>query len=328
VEGRVVARLALLALALGGCSLLVSVDGLTGGARDGGGGGGDGPPGQDAGDGASCKSGPTDNLNCGRCGHSCLGASCTGGKCEPFKIATNQDHPLGVFVAPDGSQNAQYVFWVNQMPHPSLRRADKTTGGGQTSLENPGDLGVDPYDLVADDNFIYWTEFSQSQIYKKSIVAGSKQGLWSPGGKAGFMAIDGSVLYATGLQGSLGIVANGQALYSGTYTVGGLAVNRNIVYWIEQEPRLIVSGLNQGGASPTTWAMTDVKPMGLAVDDDYLYWTENGVRIQRLSLKNVGTAETIYTASQPFGDTDLTVDGVSIFWTESQNGLVLRLAKP
>jgi hypothetical protein len=324
-----VIRFAALALALGGCSLLVSVDGLTGGTRDGGT-MDQTTPGVEAGaDVAMCTPSNTDNLNCGRCGHSCLGASCAAGKCEPIRLATNQAHPLGIFVAPDGSRNDKYVFWVNQMPPASLRRADKADGMHALSLDSPGDLGMDPYDLVADDNNVYWTEFSSSQVYMKGILSGSKAVLWSPGGKAGFMSIEGGFIYATGLQGATGIITNNkQAIYSGNYTVSGLSAHNGVIYWIEQELKTIVAGDPQGMKPPATWVTpTGPNPMGLAVDDDYFYWTEDGVRLQRRA-RGGGNTETLYTASQPFGDSDLAVDSVSVFWTDSQNGQVMRMAKP
>jgi hypothetical protein len=334
-----VTRLAALALVLGGCSLLVSVDGLTGGSAPAADGGGiDQTAGPDAAidarapDGGACTASfDTDAENCGRCGHSCLGASCSGGRCEPFRVATGQDHPLGIFVAPEGSRNAGYVFWVNQSPHASLRRALKN-GQNQVPLDDPSDALQSPVDIVADDNNIYWTEspVNASGVFKKAISAGMKQPYSSVGsGRAGFLAIDGSTLYASSFSAPTGFILSDQNLYSGPYTVGGLAVQANVIYWIQQEPQVIVSGGKQGGnpSDTTMWARTDVKPMGLAVDDGYIYWTENGSRIQRLS-KTAGGAETIYTASQPFGDTDLAVDNDSLFWTENQNGLVLRLAKP
>ena len=85
-----------LGLLLCGCEWLVPLDGLAGGPRDGG---------------TGCRGDlTTDRLNCGSCGHSCLGGECVKSRCQPVIIAEDQPGPLGIGVS------SHYVFWVNQAP--------------------------------------------------------------------------------------------------------------------------------------------------------------------------------------------------------------------
>jgi hypothetical protein len=57
-------------------------------------------------DSASCAADLTkDKLNCGRCGHSCLGGECTAGKCQGLELGAIADVPLFHVVASD-----QHVF--------------------------------------------------------------------------------------------------------------------------------------------------------------------------------------------------------------------------
>lgn len=66
----------------------VSGAGATGGASGAGGGPSDAGDASDAPD-ANCGANlQTDALNCGACGHSCLGGQCQGGKCQPVKLGS------------------------------------------------------------------------------------------------------------------------------------------------------------------------------------------------------------------------------------------------
>ncbi len=96
---------ALVSMVAAGCSFTVSLDelqggvgsaggGASGGAATGGGGAGGGAGGLDCpsgstdcdGDGASCEDLASDSVNCGTCGHDCLGGDCVGGMCQPVVL--------------------------------------------------------------------------------------------------------------------------------------------------------------------------------------------------------------------------------------------------
>src|SRR5215472_1277771 len=62
-------------------------------------------------DAAPCPPGTdfnTDALNCGRCGHSCLGGACTAGACQPLVVSSNEANPY-IMAADDTG-----VYWANQ----------------------------------------------------------------------------------------------------------------------------------------------------------------------------------------------------------------------
>jgi hypothetical protein len=105
------------ALALTGCSALLDVKDIyfdpaaSGGSADGG--GADGTPTTEAGgttdggtDSATCVADTmTDALNCGRCGHSCVGGTCTAGVCQAFELGSVTDAPMAFVAVSD-----QHVF--------------------------------------------------------------------------------------------------------------------------------------------------------------------------------------------------------------------------
>jgi hypothetical protein len=106
---------------------------------DGGGGGFDG--------GCQNASLDSDPVNCGRCGHSCLGGGCEAGVCQPFTLVSGQPGATGIAVDDTG------LYWAasgsGQVVHAS---AD---GGGATVLAT--DPGGASFALTIDDANVYWT---------------------------------------------------------------------------------------------------------------------------------------------------------------------------
>lgn len=93
---------------LAACTLTTDFDGLSGGAANTANDGGqsrdaqtlaDGrviDPSGDGGNLQTCGDTSSDPHNCGQCKHDCLGGACDSGKCQPFVLAQNLDHPLGI----------------------------------------------------------------------------------------------------------------------------------------------------------------------------------------------------------------------------------------
>jgi hypothetical protein len=322
VGPRLVQCIAALALALAGCSYLVPLDGLTGGS---------GP--RDGADGrvVVCNAAnlTNDPDNCGACGHSCMGGDCQKSACLPVTIATNQGRPLGIFVRSD------WVFWVNQ-DRPSVIRARKD-GSVINPIVGPADLVHNPFDVVADDTLVYWTQgcpagspptCSADAVVLKKEINGGPPAVYMPG--RGYLAIDGSDVYAadylpTGMRGS--IVTKTSALYIETETLAGLAVQSGLLFWIRQTSQQIVSGKVTGGLDISLIVRTSGRSQGVAADGNSVYWIEDSRRVMRAPIRVVALPVALYDAPEAFGDCDIAVDNESIFWTENTTGLVRRLAK-
>ncbi len=97
----------------------------------------------------ACVDTRVDKLNCGACGHSCLGATCTAGKCDPVTLTTTLALPSAV----RGVGQNLYVLRTG-----GIDRVPKA-GGAPVSLVTPGTLsGVVslPYALAVDPNYAYF----------------------------------------------------------------------------------------------------------------------------------------------------------------------------
>lgn len=283
------AAAALAAAALAGCSFLVKTDDLVNGEPP--------RPGMDGGDG--------------------------GGPPGPVvTVASGQNRPLGIAVS------AEFVVWVNQDPA-SLRRAAKD-GTGQRSLEPPDLIQPDVFDIAADAEFVYWTEVSRNQVSRKPISGmGTRMRVFDGPGQVAFLAVEGAQFYVSNYVVGGRIADARQSLYTESDVIGGLAVQGNFLFWARQNDRTIVSGGIAGGnpMSTSVVARTGGRPMGVAVDRDHIYWIEDGVRLQKLPRSGGTTPITLHTAARPFGDSDVAVDDTAVYWTQQNDGLVMKVAK-
>jgi hypothetical protein len=81
-----------------------------------------------------CADIASDGLNCGACGHSCLGAGCDGGQCLPVVLATAYSPRLALDVSNGpGSTGDGFVYWSDET-HGAVMRcpASGCSDGGET----------------------------------------------------------------------------------------------------------------------------------------------------------------------------------------------------
>jgi len=163
-------------------------------------------------------------------------------QCQPVNIASDQNAPLGISVS-SLPKHSDYVYWVNQSP-PSLWRARKD-GSSPAPQANTTGLVQMPFDIAVDEEFLYWSEVKDRQVYRRPLDGGGTRfGFLPSGGDAGFIDVEAPDLYASNYEpaSSQGaIVTTAEALFMGPFVVGGLAVRSQVVYWIRQESNAIVA---------------------------------------------------------------------------------------
>ncbi len=116
----------------------------------------------------------SDDLNCGRCGHECLGGACVGSVCQPVRLTSGLDYVAQI----RGDEQILFIASANfgaQIPSP-LRRFEKyKVGATPTALLAPG-LGIS--DLAWGDAGVYASS-TDGNLYKVDLDASAPKVVFS-----------------------------------------------------------------------------------------------------------------------------------------------------
>jgi hypothetical protein len=275
-----------------------TTDGATGPATDGSSSdaSGDAPTGD-----AACSPSDllTDSLNCGTCGHSCLGGACSAGKCQAFTLVPAQLGALGIAI------DSASIYWVSYIDAQILK-ANKD-GTGVTVLAT--DTGGAPFDIALDATNVYWTDQGGSNY--TDLASGTVSTCLKTGGAGGTALLPADL-----------------------YLVQGLAVDQTSVYWAEME-NSDIGRLNRadGGFGYLLAGFGDPSPNELAVDDASVYFTtsdgvqktpKNGPLVYGDPTQVVSDAAalTTYYSSPNTGPWGITLDANNVYWTVQTAGLI------
>jgi hypothetical protein len=216
--------------------------------------------------GGGCANLQTDGMNCGVCGHSCLGGACTGGKCQPVTLATSTGQNTDIAV------DATNVYWARYgSPGAVLSCAINNCAATLTTLAG-------------------------SEIYPASMVVDATNIYWLTGTLSG---TNGNVKTCpiTGCPG-----AGPTVLVSGLAIPKLLALNAGKLYWTQAGDGTVRSCTASSCASTlTTLATTSPGvPFGIATDGTNLYWgTGTPNSVSKCSLANcAGTITTLVSGLQ------------------------------
>jgi hypothetical protein len=185
---------------------------------------------------------------------------------------------------------------------------------GDPASRTPGDPkpGVAPYRVAAAADVACWT-------YQGSLQAGNGAVACQRAG------------------GAAQIVAAQQATPLAIVVDTDDAGNARAVYWVSFEGGTISRVDIAAGSfgAPVTLAEGQALPGGIAVDDQYVYWTSRGDGTVRRAPKDGGAAEEL--ASEQARPGAIAVDGAAIYWLNegelemgdnpAGSGTLMRLAK-
>ena len=232
----------------------------------------DGGAGADASDASDADCGDTtqDKDNCGRCGHSCLGGDCAGGKCQPVAIAPGQGQisdvvidatyvyfssisgdivgrvaktggvvktlasAPAVHVAKRVRVNATHVYWANDDFGPGTVSRCPITGctGSPTVLANP----EDPTGLALDSAHVTWADSNSFVIKRKPLDGGPEALVASPSARPLAVATDPPfTFWIEDFTGSVYRTepADGGSVFIGVSGTAGrvITTDKEYVYW-------------------------------------------------------------------------------------------------
>lgn len=197
-------------------------------------------------DGAACQSNlQNDPEHCGRCGHDCLGGSCTGGRCDAVVLAPNLTTPSGIAVGADDVYFTTYESGTVQ--------SVKKSGGAVTTLAS-GEVRA--RGVAVNAGTLYWAngDFTADD-------AGYKGGIW----KCALPACTARTYVAAGDYDTAYPTVHGAFLYFGT----------------GEDDTVMRVPLAGGGASTVA---TTARPFGIAVDDTHAYYTSEQANLYRAPL--------------------------------------------
>ena len=263
----------------------------------------------------SCVDLQTSGTNCGACGHDCLGATCTAGKCATTVLITGESRPY------DLAADTGTLFWTDQ-------------GSGQVatcSVSNCPNTRVtlasskEPDDIAIDATNVYWSD----------STAGPDGG--PPGGAVYECARAGCNKTATPLAttqaGIDGITtANGVVYWSsstGVMSCPATGCTTPTVFLAHSTDDLAVVGQTFFAAAyshvyacalPSCTGLVTIPSSGaegVASDGTTIFFTSTNGGVYDCPVTGCATASAF--AASPYPG-DVVTDGKNVYWVDENNG--------
>jgi hypothetical protein len=270
----------------------------------------------------ACVDTTKDPMNCGECGHDCLGGTCSASQCQPIAITTNPNRnqfPTGIAV------DANAVYWLTTGTQGGLWKQPLTGGA-------PSQIWFDSSKLFGQ------MTLSNGALYFVVTNAGVQNGIWTVptfGGtptlaladpQADAVALDASHLYWGR---SASILSSTTGADFGTFVTLGscgfvcqsFATDGTTLYFVSSSQ---IQKMNLPSGSPMSLAtLTNVA--AIALDDKHVY-AATGSTIVAID-RGSGTQLVLATIANG-GARGVAVDARAIYFSNSNDGSISRLAKP
>jgi hypothetical protein len=276
----------------------------------------------------------TDPMNCGACGHDCLGGGCNKGACMPITLSEGELTPSAIAL------DATQVYWTNSgtltmsYQDGALRACPK--GGGDGGVVTLAPSQNDPLGLGVATGSVFWANYGAGTLMTCTLpgcaattMASSQAGPWP-------VAVNGTSVFWGDTNGGT-IFECAQSACAPTQLSAeqdvpyAIAVGSTGVYWTDYGSsgtaegtvmRCPLAGCS-GGA--TVIAAGLFEPAGIAVDATSVYFAnEGGGNIMKCPLAGCAGDPTVLVSERanPFA---VAVDATDIYWVEStDSGGVLR----
>jgi hypothetical protein len=213
-----------------------------------------------------------DSLNCGACGHDCLGGDCAAGSCQPFVLLSGQTHPID-----DLAVYEAVIYWTAGDLH--LRRMPEDGQGPPAVIASAGDSQI-----AVEGGFVYFFNPGGSVVESVSANGGTPAELLSAPGFVRGLAADATGVYLS---------TDARALYRGPLEDPDAGTPPAEIASTENEPfavatddtnvyaasyyQLVFAPKDAGSDAPASplndaTSMPDVKQPHLAVDGEGVAW--------------------------------------------------------
>jgi hypothetical protein len=267
-----------------------------------------------------CTDVESDGSNCGRCGHSCLGAACQLGVCQPTQIQTEQFDAQSLIV--DESR----LYWISNSEG-TISSMPKTGGSAKVLLSRdfPRALAVDTTRL-----YFGWANIGQpGEIRSMAKDGGDDTLLTTVSGSPDSLAVDDTHVYwATAYFESTGQIgrvdkAGGSptVLADGRPNPVGLGVAAGHVCWTNRGSDRAADGSVECDGISIAHDLTS--PAGLVFDGSSVFWASSGgAGIARGTLDGaspVTLASGFNAGGNLLNSTEVVSDGADLYWISSNN---------
>jgi hypothetical protein len=301
------------------------------------------------------------SVDCGACGHDCLGGGCVEGRCQPIVLASGLRQPDGLALGPghvyftcygDGTVqkvprgggtataliggedqphgiavDATSVYWTASGKQGSLR---KLALGGGVPLTLVGELQT-PWELAVDSTDVYLTVSGAGAVMRVPLDGSMPTTLIAAQGQPQGIAIDAdNVFFAARTSSSIKqlpiVGGNPLTLASNQQLPLEVAVDGSYVYWTTEIG--VLGRLPIGGGGLLKTLLSGHEPLaGLALDADNLYYVVTGAKGRVMKMPKGGGAPVIMAEGQD-QPTSVVVDEKSVYWTNRvEGGAVMKVAK-
>jgi hypothetical protein len=261
--------------------------------------------------------------HCGACFHSCLGGTCTDGRCQAAVLGGAAGRPYGI------SLDSEFVYFVDNTggtvnkvakngdpstfvslatgqrgvnlvtaepeprgavffslggPEGGIRRVSKTGGSVTVVASVP-----DAWDIALDETNAYFS--AVGGLYRVPKTGGTPTRLATLSGNPGSVAIDGDAIY---FNDKANLTVN-RLPTDGSSTVAevladqqpmpdGIAVDERNVYWTCYSGDAVVRRSKQDPADRQTLALGQPQPNGIAADGPFVYYTTYSGTLSRVPV--------------------------------------------